>query len=121
MAEKQKSRLDWTDMDWAVYFGCPVQEIPEYRKFLNENYLPAIEYNKTTGKYSFAMYRYDIAPSGHKRLRLWLTDDKHSFVKKEDALHDANNVISTLEFTDFWAKTYKVPKQVLQMLLMCEK
>ena len=121
MAKTLKSRLEWTDADWANYFGCPVQKIPEYKKFLDENYVPAIERNKTTGKYSFVMYKYDIAPSGQKRLQLWLTDDKHSFDTTTEALNNANNTISTLEFTDFWAKMYGVPKQVLQMMLIYEK
>lgn len=111
-------RSKWTDIMWAYYLGCPVQKIPEYKKFLDENYVPAIERNKTTGKYSFVMYKYDIAPSGQKRLQLWLTDDKHSFDTTTEALNNANNTISTLEFTDFWAKTFDVPKQVLQMLLI---
>lgn len=111
-------RSKWTDAFWAYYLGCPVQEIPEYRKFVDERFVPAIERNRETGKYSLVMYKYDIAPSGQKRLQLWLTDDKHSFDNTIDALHNANNTISTLEFTDFWAKMYEVPKQVLQMLLI---
>ncbi len=118
---KPKSRLEWTDLDWANYLCCSIQEIPSIRKFLDDNYVTAIERNKTTGRYSFAMYKYHTAPSGAKDLHLMLSDDKHSFSNLIDAMHDANNIISTLEFSDFWAKTLNVPKQSLQMMLIREK
>ena len=115
---RQKSRLEWTDENWADYLGCPVKEIPSIREFLNETYVTAIERNKITGRYSFAMYKYDSAPSGHKRLQLMLSDDKHSFTNIIDAVRDANNVISTLELSDFWADALNVPKRALQMMLV---
>lgn len=115
---KPKSRSEWTDLDWANYLCCPIHEIPSIRKFLEDNYVPVIERNKSTGHYSFAMYRYHIAPSGAKDLHLMLSDDKHSFSNLTDALCDANNIISTLEFTNFWADALNVPKRSLQMLLI---
>lgn len=116
-----KSRLDWTDMDWANYLNCPVQKIPEYKKILDANFLTAIERDRETGKYSFVMYQYAIAPSGFKRLQLILSDDKHKFNNLTDAVRDANNVISTFEFTDFKAKMFDMPKKALQMLLIRQK
>ena len=114
---KSVSRLEWQDADWARQLNCPVQNVPEYRKIMEENFLTSIESNKVSGEYSFVVYRYDTAPSGAQRLQLWLTGDK-SFQEIEDALRDANNIIATLELTDFWAKVYGVPKQALQMLVI---
>ena len=117
---KLVSRLDWNDEDWAKQLNCPVSKVPEYRKIMEDNFLTCIERDKVSGLYSFAMYRYDTAPSGAKRLQLMLTCNKN-FSKAEDALHDANNIISTWELSDFWAKIYGVPKQAVQMLLINEK
>ena len=88
------------------------------KKFLDDNYVTVVEHNKTTGRYSFAMYKYHTVPSGAKGLHLMLSADKHSFSNMADAVCDANNIISTLEFTDFWAKTLNIPRQSLQMLLI---
>ena len=118
---KPKSRFEWTSLDWASYLGCSVHEIPSIMKFLGNTYVTAIERHKVTGRYSFAMYKYHTAPSGAKDLHLMLSDDKHSFPNITDALCYANNIISTLEFTDFWAKMLNVPKRSLQMLLIREK
>lgn len=118
---RRKSRLEWTDENWANYLGCPVEKIPSIRNFLDKTYVTAVERNKITGQYSFAMYKYDTAPSGHNRLRLILSDDKRGFTNITDAVRDANNIISTLELTDFWADTLNIPKQALQMMLIREK
>ena len=117
---KQKSRLDWTDDDWATYLGCPVAKISEYNKILNENYLMALEQDTQTKNHAFAMYRYDIAPSGQKRLRL-LFSSKNPFTQKQDALTHANNIISTMELNDFYAAALGVPAKAIQMLLIREK
>jgi len=118
-----KPRLEWTNLEWANHLECPIQEISSIRKFLNDNYVMAIERNRKTGRYSFAMYIYHNAPSGAKDLHLMLSadDEKHTFVNPMDALRDANNIISSLEFSDFWAKTLNVPKRALQMMLIREK
>lgn len=118
---KPKSRLYWNNLDWATYLGCPVQNIPEYKKVLDENYVMAVERNKITGNYSFAVYTYHTKPSGDQNLQLLLSDDKHSFPTIMDAVHDANNIISTMELNNFWAKTLGVPSRAIQMMLIREK
>ncbi len=115
-----KSRLDWQDADWAKHLNCPVSKIPEYKKILDENFLTAIERDKQSGQYSFALYSYDVAPSGFTRLRLSATGNK-SFTNLLDAVRDANNIISCWELSDFWAKAFDVPKQAVQMLLIRQK
>lgn len=118
--QTMKSRLDWQDSDWATYLNCPVSKIPEYKKILDENFVTAIERDRQSGQYSFALYRYDVAPSGFKRLQLSKTSKK-SFANLLDAVHDANNIISCWELSDFWAKAFNMPKQAVQMLLIRQK
>ena len=115
-----KNRLNWTDLDWAEYLKCPVQKIFEYRKILNDNYVMVVERNKKTGKYSFAMYRYYITPSGNDRLQLLLSG-KQSFLTYSEAVNNANGKISKMELKDFWVKSLNVPKQAIQMMLIREK
>lgn len=124
MAQKMslKSREDWSDKDWANYLNCPVEKIPEYKNILNDNFVFGIEQNKETKQYSFVSYKYHIHPSGHKSLQLWLTDDLHRFDTKDQAAQYANtNIISKLEFSDFWAKLYNIPSKALQMILIPTK
>ena len=118
-----KPRLEWTNLDWANYLQCPIQEVPSIRNFLYDNYVMGIERNRKTNRYSFVMYRYHIAPSGFKSPQLLLSasDEKHTFSNEKDAIEDANKVISSLELSDFWADALNVPKCALQMMLIREK
>ncbi len=117
---KQKSRLEWTDANWAAYLGCSVSQVSRYKEILNKNYLMAVEKNTQANTYAFAMYRYDIAPSGQKRLRL-LRSSNQQFSEESAAITDANNIISTMELYDFYATALNVPKQAIQMLLIRQK
>jgi hypothetical protein len=116
-----ESRLTWTDEQWATYLNCPVASVKKYKQVLENNYVTAIEKNKKTNLYSFAVYKYDIAPSGAKRLQLLLSDDKHTFSDLTAALNNANNIISTMELSDYVASVLSVPKQAIQMLLIRQK
>jgi hypothetical protein len=117
---QQKPRQTWTNLDWATYLCCPVKEISSIKKFLDDTFVMSIARHKNTGLYCFAMYKYDFAPSGATRLQL-INSGKKSFQNVMDALRDANeNIISQMEFTDFWAKAYNVPKRALQMMLIRE-
>ena len=120
MTENETNRLQWTDKDWATYLGCPINKIQEYKNILDKNYLMAIECDKNSGKYFMAVYRYDIAPSGFKRLQLLLSGNKR-FDNVVNALHDANRIISQMELNDFYAKQFNMPKKSIQMMLIREK
>lgn len=112
-----KSRLDWQDVDWAKHFGCSVQQVDQYRKIVDDNFLFVIERKRISQKYSLAVYRYDIAPSGAKRLQLMISSKKE-FEDLNSALWDANNIISCLELNDFCANALNIPKQAIQMALI---
>ena len=116
-----ESRLNWSDARWAKYLSCPVESVKKYKHVLENNYITAIEKNKKTNLYSFALYKYDIAPSGVKRLRLLLSDDKHSFSDLNAALNNANNVISKMELSDHVATSLNMPARAIQMLLIRQK
>lgn len=116
----QVNRLNWKDEDWATYLGCPVSKVQEYKNILDQNYLMAIECDKNTKKYFMAVYRYDIAPSGFKRLQLLLSGNKQ-FAKVDDALHNANDIISKMELGKYQAKWLNMPQKAIQMMLIREK
>jgi len=119
--ENVKSRLNWTDADWAKHLNCPVSKIPEYRKALKEMFLPVIEQNKLDGLYYYTMYKYHVSLAGTKSLQLFLTKDAPGFKTAQEAIDDGNKAISTIEFSDLWEKIYEMPKRVLQMMLIREK
>lgn len=111
-----KSRLNWTDMDWANYLGCPVHRVSAYRQILDNNLIPKIECDKKTGKYFFALYRYDVA----KNLQLMMSADRQ-FNRFNDAACDANNIISISELDDYWAEQLHIPNKAIQMMLIRNK
>ena len=115
-----ENRLNWKDPDWAAYLGCPVDCIPRYRQILDNNFLPAIEREQKSGLYSLVMYRYDMSPSGTKRLCLLFSGKQH-FVDAVDALRNANTVISNMKLMAMTAKTLQVPATAIQMMLIRTK
>ena len=115
-----KSRLDWNDNDWAKYLDCPVEAVQKHKKVLDDTYLTTIGRKKDTNLYHFVMYKYDYAPSGIKRLQL-MHSGNHGFISYKEAVVDANNIISSMELTDFWAQTLNVPNRAIQMLLIRQK
>ncbi len=117
---QSKNRLDWNDADWAAYLGCSVRQVATYRVELDKYYIPTIERNRKSGKYSFALYRYHVSPSGFKRLQL-LVSDSRAFDDAAKATKIANEIISNWELSDTWAKTLHMPKKAIQMLLIREK
>lgn len=118
---QQRPRSKWTDLDWATYLGCPVTKVTGIRNFLYGTYLTSIARNEKTGRYCFAMYKYDVAPYGTIGFQL-VKIGKKEFTGIMDALRDANeNIIPEMEFSDFWTNAYNVPKRALQMMLFREK
>ena len=116
-----ESRLNWSDAQWAKYLNCPVESVKKYKQVLDNNYVTAIEKNKKTNLYSLAVYKYDIAPSGAKRLQLLLSDDKHAFSDLSHAINNANNIISNMELSDYVASALNMPAKAIQMLLIRQK
>ncbi len=116
----RENRLNWKDPDWAAYLGCPVNCVAQYRQILGNNFVPAIEREQKSGLYSLVMYRYDVSPSGSKRLRLLFSSNQH-FADIADALHNANTVISSLELNAKVAEVLQIPRTAIQMLLIRTK
>ncbi len=111
------NRLRWTNKDWAKYMNCSITEVKEYKKFLFNTFETGIAKSRETGKYRFEMYKYHISPSEFK-MPLLMFSGKKEFISVDDAIKDANNIISGFELSDYWAKMYEMPKQAVQMLLI---
>ena len=111
-------RTQWRDSDWAAYLGCSVAQVAKYREILASMFLTGIAHSETTGKYRFEMHRWDIAPSGQKRLFLMLSGN-NLFDTYDAALKDANtNVIPKLYLNDFWERHLQIPAKCVQMMLI---
>lgn len=114
-------RTQWRDSDWAAYLRCSVAEVVKYREILSSMFLTGIARSEVEGKYRFEMHRYDIAPSGQKRLFLMLSGD-NVFDTYEAALKDANtNIIPKMYLNDFWERHLEVPARAVQMMLIKER
>ena len=115
-------RTQWRDNDWAAYLCCSVADIAKYREILSGMFLTAVAHTAIEGKYRFEMYRYDIAPSGQKRLFLMLSDDAHLFDTEDAAIKYANtNIISKMYLNAFWERHLNVPANAIQMMLIKER
>ncbi len=111
-------KAQWRDSDWAAYLGCSVADVAKYREILNGMFQTGIAQITDTGKYRFEMYRYDITPSGQKRLFLKLSGN-NTFDTYEAALKDANtNIIPKMHLSDFWERHLGVPARAVQMMLI---
>ena len=114
-------RTQWRDSDWAAYLRCSVAEVVKYREILSGMFITGIAHSESEGKYRFEMHRYDIAPSGQKRLFLMLSGN-NVFDTYEAALKDANtNIIPKMYLNDFWERHLKVPANAVQMMLINER
>ena len=114
-------QLNWTDKEWASHLQWDVRGIPALRKWVNENYFPAIAINQNNGNYLFYMSRIDIAPSGTKRV-LPVMSSKTEFDTEPQAIKHANEVIIPgLEFNPMVARKMGVPQRALHMLHIAEK
>ena len=114
-------RTQWGDSDWAAYFRCSVAEVVKYRETLNSMFLTGIAHSASEGKYRFEMHRYDIAPSGQKRLFLKLSGN-NAFDTYEAALKDANtNIIPKMYLDDFWERHLNIPARAVQMMIIPQR
>lgn len=114
-------QLNWSDEQWASHMSWDVCDIPSLRKWLNENYFPAIGQNKENGKFVFYLSKLDFAPSGATRL-LPVATSNTEFKTQQHATKHANQVIiPSLEFNPHQARIMGVPQRVLQMLHINEK
>ncbi|MDW2994715.1 MAG: hypothetical protein R8N24_01660 [Alphaproteobacteria bacterium] len=39
-------QLNWTDEQWAIHMGCPVQDVPSIRTHANNEVIPKLELSK---------------------------------------------------------------------------
>ena len=117
-----KPRSEWTNLDWASYLQCPIQEVPVLQNYISENYLPTIGKNRVTGKYHFCVLKLHVSPSGWRDWHLWLSDDKKGFTNESDVVRYVNEtVIPTLQFNDAYAKLADIPVRALQLMHMTER
>lgn len=93
-------QLTWTDKQWASHLGCDAQDVPGY---------------------SFQMTKLDVAPSGAKRVRPFVSSYKE-FESSERATRYANEeVLPRMAFSDSYAALIGVPTRAIQMLHIYRK
>ena len=115
------NRETWLDIDWAVYLGCSVKKVMEYRETLNNIFVTDICLHKTTGKYAFCLYKFHTHPSGFKSLQL-VNSSKTEFDSMEEARNHANtNIIPKLTLNEFRAKQIGVNAKAIQMMLIPQR
>ncbi|MBQ8256039.1 MAG: hypothetical protein IJY99_03700 [Alphaproteobacteria bacterium] len=114
-------QLKWTDEQWAAHLGCAAQDVPKYKRWVAENYLPYIALDAETKRYLFVLSRRNDTPSGFVRY----IDMMHKSTHQEnikDARDYANEIIIPgLWLNSTFARVYDVPQKILQMLHINKK
>ena len=114
---------------WAADNGFSVHRAIIYRRRLNQYLMPEIlreerEINNSPNPmdrylttFRFALYKWDMAPSGFKRLQLVATDDWHCCYDENEAIEFANtHILPKLQLNNYWADVYGVTPTALQLL-----
>ena len=115
------SHANWSDEQWAKYFGVGVTDIPRIRETVNKYFASAIIKDRTTKQHVVAIYNYDILPSGAKRTFSTVTS-VDSFTKFEDAVKFANEkFLPDIQLSELWSHILKIPTRALQMLSVKER
>jgi hypothetical protein len=113
---ENKNRLKWTDMDWATYLGCSVQNVKQYRKVLKQNFLPCIEWDTEYKQYYFALYKREIKSSGDEKFVTLMTGGMN-FDSRKDALKDAyDNIMPGITLEKNWARGRNIPVNAIQIM-----
>lgn len=114
-------QLKWTDKQWAAYLGCAVQEVPKFKKYLEEHFCLGIcTEGKTGPKYVQIQVRHDT-PSGSVRYIPMVTS-KPFDLPLDGVIEYANNVfVPSLELNPFAAEIHGIPAKAIQMLHINQK
>lgn len=109
-------QLNWDDIQWAAHLGCAVQDVPKFKKTLEDNFWLALWQERETGlKYAEIQRRHDT-PSGCIRYVPFVTS-KAFDVSLEDMVEYTNNkFLPSLVLKPVVAEMFGVPRKILQML-----
>lgn len=109
-------QLKWNDNQWAAHLGCAVQDVPVFKKILDENFFVFLLQEYETGlKYAEIQRRHDT-PSGFIRCLPFVTS-KALNLPLEDMIEYTNNeFLPKLVLKPGAAKFLGVPQKILQML-----
>ena len=114
-------QLNWTDKQWAAHLGCAVQDVPRYKRWLLENYLPYLAQDVATKRYLFILSRRHDTPSGFARYIDMMHKSTHQENAKDARDYANENIIPGLCLNSAFARVYNVPSKILQMLHINEK
>lgn len=116
----KKSRKDWADEDWAAHLCCPVEDVPEIREIVQQNYVPEIMFN---GKgYFFSLSKYHLSPSGNESLiQIYRQPKSKGYKTEKKAIKKANGWLGYNELKPFPAMLMGVPEKALQMLFIKQR
>lgn len=114
---RKNSRSLWTPENWADYFGWPVEQVLAYKAIVDSTFVPSIEPDTKTGKYSLNIKYFDVNSNGKNCLEPFVCGtSRHGGLL--DALQDARNIIATLELSEFLAKKFGIHPKAIQMMVI---
>ena len=114
-------QLKWTDKDWAMHLGCVVQDVPKFKRYLEQNFWLGIWQERDTNlKYAEIQMRHDT-PSGNVRYIPMVTSRAFDMPLDQIVQYTNNTFIPSLELKPVVAEFRGVPSKILQMLHINEK
>ena len=114
-------QLKWTDKQWAEHLKCSAQDVPKFKKYLEENFWLGLWQEKGNAlKYAEIQMRHDT-PSGNVRYIPMVTSQAFDMSLNDLIDYTNHTFIPSLELTPMAAKQHGVPPKILQMLHINEK
>ena len=109
-------QLNWTDKQWAIHLNCPVQDVPKFKRYLEQNFWLGIWQERDTKlKYAEIQVRHDT-PSGNVRYVPIVTSRAFNISLADMVEYTNNEFIPSLELNPTVAYLRGVPPKILQML-----
>ena len=114
-------QLNWTDKQWAEHLKCSANDIPKFKKYLEENFwLGLWQENATNLKYAEIQIRHDT-PSGNIRYVPMVLSCAYDLPLNDFIQYTNNEFIPSLVLKPLVAKQRGVPPKILQMLHIYQK
>ena len=109
-------QLKWTDEQWAKHLQCNTADVPRFRDFVTETFIPYVISYKANTRYAVAIDRRHDTPSGAYRLIPMITSER-MFPSENQAIDYANNeLFPSLALNPIAAAMHKIPTNALNLL-----
>ena len=112
-----ENRINWSEPQWANHLGTTVQELPQIRRCISDNYGIEIARNSETGKYVGRIIEYQRSLHDFFTLTKVVSTAPKEFAESEKAIeYTKNEFLANLVIPGFRFKGGNLPAGAFQLL-----